>query len=79
MPKHIFHFPILKFQPDSNHLGVDIGKQKTDLRKRGSLAKRRKPTRSTVRSTLLSGEEAMFQDSTGILLQTSFFMELMME
>nr|XP_022338748.1 neurofilament heavy polypeptide-like [Crassostrea virginica] len=51
-------------EPDSNHLGVDIGKQKTDLRKRGSLAKRRKPTRSTVRSTLLSGEEAMFQDST---------------
>ncbi|XP_061162264.1 nucleolar protein dao-5-like isoform X2 [Saccostrea echinata] len=51
-------------EPDNNHLDVDIGKQKTNLRKQGSLAKRRKPTRSTVRSALLSGEEAMFQDST---------------
>ncbi|XP_062611914.1 myb-like protein X isoform X2 [Saccostrea cucullata] len=51
-------------EPDSSHLDVDIGKQKTNLRKQGSLAKRRKPTRSTVRSALLSGEEAMFQDST---------------
>lgn len=54
-------------QPDSNHLDVDIGKQKTNLRKKGSLAKRRKPTRSTVRSALLSGEEALFVDSTGEL------------
>ncbi|XP_065935350.1 nucleolar protein dao-5 isoform X5 [Magallana gigas] len=51
-------------EPDSNHLDVDIGKQKTNLRKKGSLAKRRKPTRSTVRSALLSGEETLFVDST---------------
>ncbi|XP_056009073.1 neurofilament heavy polypeptide-like isoform X13 [Ostrea edulis] len=51
-------------EPDSNHLDVDIGKHKTNLRKQGSLAKRRKPTRSNVRSALLSGEEAMFQDSS---------------
>lgn len=51
-------------EPDSNHLDVDIGKQKTNLRKKGSLAKRRKPTRSNVRSALLSGEESLFVDST---------------
>lgn len=67
MNKCLIYLEILCFKPDSNHLDVDIGKHKTNLRKQGSLAKRRKPTRSNVRSALLSGEEAMFQDSSGNL------------
>lgn len=52
---------------------MNIGKQKTNLRKKGSLAKRRKPTRSTVRSALLSGEETLFVDSTGKLQKIHLF------
>ncbi|XP_069135881.1 nucleolar and coiled-body phosphoprotein 1-like isoform X2 [Argopecten irradians] len=49
---------------DTSHLDVNIGKQKTSLRKKGSLARRRKPTRTNVRNILSSSEDSHFQDTT---------------
>ncbi|KAJ8312413.1 hypothetical protein KUTeg_009786 [Tegillarca granosa] len=51
---------------DGNQLDVDIGKQKTSLRKKGSLARRKKPSRNSVRSILNSAEDSHFTDSTEI-------------
>jgi hypothetical protein len=45
-------------------LDVDMGKQKTALRKRGSLAKRRKPSRTSIHSMGEAGEDSHFTDST---------------
>ncbi|KAL3857572.1 hypothetical protein ACJMK2_012222 [Sinanodonta woodiana] len=49
---------------DTSHLDVDVTKQKTSLRKRGSLAKRRKPSRQGRRSIIEEGEHMLFQDTT---------------
>lgn len=49
---------------DNVHLDVEIGKQKTALRKKGSLAKRRKPSRSSVHSMGAANEDSRFKDST---------------
>ncbi|VDI16386.1 Hypothetical predicted protein [Mytilus galloprovincialis] len=43
---------------------VDIGKQKTVLRKKGSLAKRRKPSRTSVHSMGAADENSRYSDST---------------
>ncbi|XP_076108355.1 uncharacterized protein LOC143076456 isoform X5 [Mytilus galloprovincialis] len=49
---------------DNTHLDVDIGKQKTVLRKKGSLAKRRKPSRTSVHSMGAADENSRYSDST---------------
>ncbi|XP_064613503.1 uncharacterized protein LOC135477250 isoform X2 [Liolophura sinensis] len=47
----------------TEHLDIDALKQKSSLRKKGSLALRRKPSRKSVRSSLLSVVDK-YQDST---------------
>ncbi|XP_076434818.1 uncharacterized protein LOC143274776 isoform X2 [Babylonia areolata] len=48
----------------SSHLNLEVSKQKTSLRKKGSLAYRKRPSRSTV--TLPPGaSDGIFRDSTG--------------
>nr|KAG5686579.1 hypothetical protein BaRGS_005150 [Batillaria attramentaria] len=49
---------------DSSHLNLDVSKQKTSLRKRGSLARRKKPTRATVLNSGSDTTDSIFQDST---------------
>lgn len=49
---------------DNTHLDVDIGKQKTVLRKKGSLAKRRKPSRTSIHSMGAADENSRYSDST---------------
>jgi hypothetical protein len=46
----------------TRQLNVDANKQKVELRQKGSLAKRRKPTRSSMRSR--ASEDDLFEDST---------------
>lgn len=53
------------FLQNNLQLDVDMGKQKTALRKRGSLAKRRKPSRSSIHSMGGADEDSHFTDSTG--------------
>ncbi|KAK7087790.1 serine-rich adhesin for platelets-like [Littorina saxatilis] len=49
---------------DSSHLNLDMNKQKTSLRKRGSLARRKKPTRNSIVNIVPGTENGIFQDST---------------
>ncbi|KAK3581732.1 hypothetical protein CHS0354_000116 [Potamilus streckersoni] len=49
---------------DTSYLDVDVTKQKTNLRKKGSLAKRRKPSRHGRRSIIEEGENKLYQDTT---------------
>ncbi|KAL8591538.1 hypothetical protein ACOMHN_055505 [Nucella lapillus] len=49
---------------DSSHLNLEMSKQKTSLRKRGSLARRKKPSRESVTHMASDSSDTMFQDST---------------
>ncbi|CAH1802194.1 unnamed protein product [Owenia fusiformis] len=48
----------------TSHLDSEANKQKTALSKQGSLAQRRRPTRKNIKSTMVSSELTLFEDST---------------
>ncbi|XP_041347382.1 uncharacterized protein LOC121367343 isoform X2 [Gigantopelta aegis] len=55
---------LLLLHQDTDRLDVDAVKQKTSLRKKGSLALRKKPTRSSMKRCVSESEESRFVDST---------------
>ena len=56
---------VFLWQLDSSHLNLDLSKQKTSLRKKGSLARRKKPSRGSVHNVLPDSPDTIYLDSTG--------------
>ncbi|XP_076453030.1 uncharacterized protein LOC143288432 isoform X2 [Babylonia areolata] len=49
---------------DTSYLNIGVSKQKTSLCKKGSLARRKKPTRVTVKQVASDSSDSTFQDTT---------------